>query len=39
MNRDKLEYESPKLYLIADEFEDVITSSPDFDGGQSGLNF
>lgn len=40
MKMNKLEYESPRYELVADELEDIVTASdPDFDGGQSGLSF
>ena len=40
MRTDTKEYESPRVEIIIENMEDIVTSSePDFDGGQSGLNF
>ena len=39
MDKNKLEYEKPEMFLLISESEDVITiSTPEFDGGQSGLS-
>lgn len=39
MHIEKPEYESPKFQMVGGEIEDIIRTSPDFDGGQSGLSF
>lgn len=41
MDKEKLEYEKPKMCIQTVTYEDVLTTSnpnPDFDGGQSGLS-
>lgn len=40
MNENKLEYENPRCDIIVIDLVDVVTeSTPDFDEGQSGLDF
>lgn len=40
MNKNKLEYESPRCDIIITDLADIVTESgPDFDEGQSGLEF